>query len=227
MPLPNVLILIEIFWSFAFLFRPRDTIHRAMLSSAPVFVMLEAMADPVSYAQENIDQRRKRLIEIDRERVTVAAELRVFEDMLMKFSEGVSPVQERPSKAPASSAGAFQMSGEWITVLRMLDARGKSFVAADVVRVARGAGITLSVPAVRSQFSHYLKRGYLRKVGRGKYSITAKGREKFVDPNGAETNQGRLALKENEAHRVSPSASDAGESLFSPDGSQKPPRVTG
>lgn len=176
------------------------------------------MRDQVSYFKENIDQRRHRLQELDREKIAVSAELRVFEDMLLKFTQDEAPIEPvKAVKASALAAGgsAFQMSKEWKAIFKALDTRGRQFDAADIILVGQSLGFTLTTPSVRSQFAHYTKRGYLRKVLRGKYSITPKGRERFA-AEGGETNRGHSVPKGNEDPWDTLGPSEAGGAIRSP-----------
>lgn len=165
------------------------------------------MTNPLDYIRENIEKREKRLTALDHERVTVLAELGAYKDMLTQFN-GSTALPKTAAAPPASSPTAFQMSPEWTAIIQALDKRGKSFSAADVILIGKGKGISLTVPSVRSQFAHYTKRGYFRKVARGKYMITPKGREKFGA--GTELNQGQLALNENDPSQVTGNGSDTG-----------------
>jgi hypothetical protein len=118
--------------------------------------------------------------DLDRRRLKVESELGVYREMLTRFN-GSTALMDVPPATPAKpSPSAFAMSPTWITIFTALDKRGRSFDAAEVEALASGLGQSLSIPSIRSQFAHYLKRGYLKKVSRGKYMITPKGREKFA-----------------------------------------------
>lgn len=148
-----------------------------------------------NYLEENIQTRESRLATIEREerdlaqrrerlaseKLTVAAELGVYREMLAKFDDDTklsTPwTPSEPTRTPSPSA--FTMSQDWVTVFLALDARGKSFDAAAVESAAEANSIKLTMPSIRSQFAHYTEGGYLRKISRGKYAITPKGREKF------------------------------------------------
>ncbi len=148
--------------------------------------------DHVAYIKGNIATREDRLKQIeqerdrlDRESVKITAELGAYQDMLVKFDGTTAlisvPQSYPPPRERSASPTAFAMSNEWRIVFLALEQRaGKSFDAADVAHTGAVNGITLTTPSIRSQFAHYSKRGLLRKVGRGKYIITQKGRDKFA-----------------------------------------------
>ena len=137
--------------------------------------------DHLDYLKDAIAEREARLSALDQERLKVEAELGAYREMLAKFQTPVPLTTPRQSRPPVLSPSSFTMSREWITVFKALDQRaGKSFDAADVEHVGSLNGIHLTTPSIRSQFAHYSERGYLRKVQRGKYTITPKGREKFA-----------------------------------------------
>ena len=130
------------------------------------------------YLETQIKQRREQLIKMDRERDKIAAEKRAYEDALQHLIAD-DPSGPHDANVGVSPAGGFAMSEEWRSIMKHLWDQGRSFGAADMVQAGQGLGFDTKTPNVRSQLSFYLKRGYIKRVRRGLYSITVKGQEIF------------------------------------------------
>lgn len=138
------------------------------------------------YLQSQIEQRRQRLQQIERDRITVAAELRAYEDMLHQLgaSEDEASSSHEPAGSPevrATPPTSFKMSTHWVKALRLLEAAGRSFSAGDMVKAAKGVGFDTSAANARSQIAHYQTRGYIRRTAHGRYALTPKGKEKLTN----------------------------------------------
>ena len=133
--------------------------------------------DHLTYIKDNIASRTDRLAKLDQERVVLVAEIGAFNQMLDAFNGTTAMAAAKELRTSSSS---FTMSKEWVAVFTALDKRGRSFDANDVERIGALTGVQLTIQSIRSQFAHYVKSGHLRKVSRGKYMITQKGREKFA-----------------------------------------------
>ena len=139
-----------------------------------------------AYIEKQIAERRERLQGNERERLTLMAELRSYEDMLHRLiaeETGGQPDQQSPTtKSPST---AFGITEHWLHVLQSLETHGRSFNAADVIAAASEIDFTPSTANVRSQIAHYAKRGHIRRISRGRYAFTARGRERLREGEGS------------------------------------------
>ena len=131
------------------------------------------------YLETQIEERRVRLLKIDKERDTALAEKRTYEDALQHLiSDGLNDdVKDTDSGTPPQ--GGFERSPKWLNIMNKLRDRGRSFDAGDMVNIGEEFGYATKIPNARSQISFYLKKGYIRRVRRGRYSIADKGQEVF------------------------------------------------
>src|ERR1700730_16877183 len=137
---------------------------------APCYVRLMS-----TYIESQIASRRARLHELDRERLTVEAELRAYEDALRHL-----PAAETAETAGISDelhTGSFQMTPGWLDTLRTLDVRGRSFKAQDMIAAGASVGFEIKSLNARSQLFQYQKKGIVKRVAAGKYTLTQKGRD--------------------------------------------------
>lgn len=116
-----------------------------------------------SYIENQIAERRQRLLTVDQERLTLLAEIKAYEDALAHTKEGKSAGVRR-------SAG-LNLSDEWIAILRRLD-DFTTFNSGDVELVARGLGFDQTAVNIRSQLSGYTEKGIIRRLGLGKYRVS-------------------------------------------------------
>ena len=134
------------------------------------------------YLQSKILTLTERLREIDREKLLVMAELRAYEDSLHHFISEKETVPEPKTAAapkPKGSPSEFEMSKDWLNVMRELCKRGKAFSAGDMVNVGREIGFNTRTTNARSQLAFYAKKKYVRRVQRGMYAITGDGKAVF------------------------------------------------
>ena len=141
---------------------------------APCYVHLMS-----TYIELQIALRRARLLELDRDRLTIEAELRAYEDALQHLS--AAGTAETSAQAQATHAelhsGSFQMTRGWLDTLRTLDVRGRSFRAQDMIVAGASAGFEIKTLNARSQLFQYQKKGVVKRVATGKYTLTQKGRD--------------------------------------------------
>lgn len=132
-----------------------------------------------SYLTSKAESLRQRLIELDREKLTVTAELRAYDDMLHRLEfEEIEQAQQAKEK-PKGTPTEFEMSKDWLRVMQELCKRGKSFSAGDMVQVATENGFGTKTTNARSQLAFYRKKKYVRRIERGLYSITSEGKAVF------------------------------------------------
>lgn len=179
-----------------------------------------------AYLTDRISNLRARLGDIERERLTLAGELRAYEDALQHFvAEELGSSAPQPAQVPGpteqveptsktKSSTSFEMSPDWLNVMRSLMWQGKPFSAADMMATAEKNGFETKTTNARSQLSFYEKKGYVRRVGRGQYLVTPEGRLTFSKKSGPNSqtqnaqgqanddllshNSGGSALNENE-----------------------------
>src|ERR1700730_6386902 len=132
---------------------------------APCYVRLMS-----TYIESQIASRRARLHELDRERLTVEAELRAYEDALRHLPAAETAEAELHT-------GSFQMTPAWLDTLRTLDVRGPSFKAHDMIAAGASVGFEIKTLNARSQLFQYQKKGIVKRVATGKYTLTQKGRD--------------------------------------------------
>ena len=65
----------------------------------------------------------------------------------------------------------------WLDTLRTLDVRGRSFKAQDMIAAGASVGFEIKTLNARSQLFQYQKKGVVKRVAIGKYTLTQKGRE--------------------------------------------------
>ncbi len=130
------------------------------------------------YIESQIALRRARLLELDRDRLTVEAELRAYEDAMRHLSgtETAETPELSPYHAEPHAAG-FQMSPGWINTLRAINGRGRSFDAQDMIAAGAEFGFEIKTLNARSQLFQYKKKGIIKRVALGKYALTQKGRD--------------------------------------------------
>jgi hypothetical protein len=142
-----------------------------------------------TYIESQIASRRTRLHELDRERLTVEAELRAYEDALRHLP--VAETAETPAVSQAVSelhSGSFQMTPAWLNTLRTLDVRGRSFKAHDMIAAGASVGFEIKTLNARSQLFQYQKKGIVKRVAAGKYTLTQKGRDMLQKKGSAAAN---------------------------------------
>ena len=132
------------------------------------------------FIEAQIAARRAKLQDIDRQRLTVDAELRTFEEMLEHLGvsiehprvNGVHPVPDRG----ASSVPA-EITPGWRKILCGLEKLGRTFTAADIVTIGEDAGQTTKMSNARSQIYQWERKHIISRVRKGKYRLAAKGTE--------------------------------------------------
>src|SRR5580704_145605 len=85
-----------------------------------------------TYIESQIALRRARLLELDRDRLTVEAERRAYADAMRHLS-GAEPAPAQATHTAKLHSGGFQMTLGWLDTLRTLDVRGRSFKAQDMI----------------------------------------------------------------------------------------------
>jgi hypothetical protein len=131
-----------------------------------------------TYIESQIALRRARLLELDRDRLTVEAELRAYEDAMRHLSG--AETTETPALSPYHAephAGGFQMSPGWLNTLRAINGRGRSFDARDMIAAGAAFGFEIKTLNARSQLFQYNKKRIIKRVAPGKYAFTQKGRD--------------------------------------------------
>lgn len=133
------------------------------------------------YLESQIEERRAHLLKMDKERNAVLAELRAYEDSLQHLISDSSNDDGKGADNGAQPSGGFERSPEWQNIMNKLWDRGRSFDAGDMVSIGEDFGYATKIPNARSQISFYVKKGYIRRLRRGRYSITDKGQEVFKE----------------------------------------------
>jgi hypothetical protein len=132
-----------------------------------------------TYIESQIALRRARLLELDRDRLTVEAELRAYEDAMRHLSG--TETAETPTLSPyhtePHAGGGFQMSPGWFNTLRAINGRGRSFSAQDMIAAGAAFGFEIKTLNARSQLFQYNKKRIIKRVAPGKYAFTQKGRD--------------------------------------------------
>ncbi len=144
------------------------------------------------YLEHQISELGQRLSELDRERISVQSELRAYKNTLERFlsEQKDAPEQRKPlasaaaADSPASSS-AFKMSSSWVNIFHALHESGKSFNAADIMAMAEKMEFDTKTKNIRAQIFVYKKRGFVRKVNRGRYTVTDKGFARFEKERGS------------------------------------------
>lgn len=126
------------------------------------------------YLESKIKERQNRLLEIEKERQTNLAEKRAYEDTLQHLI-----ADEKCADGGTAPQGGFEKSPEWQNIMTRLRERGRSFSANDLVNIGHEFGYKTKIPNSRSQIAFYMKKGYVRRIRRGLYSITDKGQGAF------------------------------------------------
>jgi hypothetical protein len=138
------------------------------------------MTSMANYLESQVADRRKALIELDRRRIVLEAELRAYEDALRHEFSAVSPgpngkheqaaVELSQPEAVERIAAFDRLTDGWRKVLSTLSSR-EVFRSHDMHRVAHEQGMNTSMPNVRSQLTLLTQRGILRRVGPGEYTV--------------------------------------------------------
>ncbi len=149
------------------------------------------------FIESQIIARRAKLLDIDRHKLTVEAELRTFEEMLKHIDiPPFQPEADRSHPKPDRSASSVpaEMTPGWRKVLFGLEKLGRTFTAADIVAIGEGAGQTPKMSNARSQIYQWERKHIISRVRKGKYRVAAKGTEiiqKAEDPD-AQTSESSL-----------------------------------
>ena len=152
------------------------------------------------YIESQIRDRREKLQKLDRDRLTLQAELRAYEDMLGHLADqgtsmvvtagnlasnksdahdakgaalivGVGNLQAGMAEVQgAGSIRPLNLSPQWTGVLQELSQRDK-FTPADCLSVAQSRGINTNDVNVRSQLSIYVSKEILKRLGTGVYAV--------------------------------------------------------
>jgi hypothetical protein len=136
------------------------------------------------YIESRISSKRARLQELDREKLAVEAELRAYEDMLNHLESPASQngklvveaVRSGRSVDRASSIPS-EMTPSWRKILSALDGMGRSFDAAEIVKVADSVGEPTKMVNARSQLYQWEKKHIIQRVRKGRYKLAPKGQE--------------------------------------------------
>jgi hypothetical protein len=126
--------------------------------------------------------KRALLDDIERQKLTVRAELRTYEEMLAHLEEP-TPDDLKPNGAGASpkpnernaSAIPSEMTEGWRKILCRIDALSRSFGAADIVRASEEGGAPTKMINARSQLYQWDKKDIITRVRKGKYRLAPKG----------------------------------------------------
>jgi hypothetical protein len=133
------------------------------------------------FIDSQIAAKRAALDELERKKLTVQAELRTYEEMRAHLNEEV-PHEQKP-KGPNGSklserippAIPHEMTEGWKKILVELGRLGRSFDAADIVKVGDGAGVSIKMLNVRSQLYQWDRKTIITRVRKGRYKLTTKG----------------------------------------------------
>jgi hypothetical protein len=133
-----------------------------------------------------IEQRRARLLELERERLVLQGELSAYEDALRYFPSDNPQAVEKPAtptKVTNSNVDRVpvvrrrrRQSSYWKEALRRLSTTPLSTFDIDaIMRGVADLGMTPTRGNVRSQMAAYIDRGLVSRVSDGEFKLTDEG----------------------------------------------------
>lgn len=122
-----------------------------------------------------ISDRRRRLTELERERLVLEAELRAYEDALALTRGPDVILSNPPYSTRRSQTRSRSLSEQWKNILVGMHSLGRPASVEDIVELGRRAGSELSEGNVRSQMALYVERGYVQRPSPGSYVVSEKG----------------------------------------------------
>jgi uncharacterized protein with von Willebrand factor type A (vWA) domain len=130
-----------------------------------------------------IDQRRARLLELERERLILQGELSAYEDALRYFPpDNPQPVDNDAAPAPKAAQEERQVrrrrriAEPWADALRQVCPTVNATFSIDaIMRAVMTHGITPTRGNVRSQMAAYIERGIVDRVSDGQFRLTDAG----------------------------------------------------
>jgi hypothetical protein len=142
------------------------------------------------HIESQISARRAALKDLDRQMLTIQAELRAYEEVLAHLdtqepaqkinSNAVQKAVERGSPIPT------EMTPGWSKILIRINEQGRSFGAQDLVEAGESVGAPTKILNARSQLFQWEKKHLIARVKKGKYKLAPKGLEtirKIEGPN--------------------------------------------
>jgi hypothetical protein len=134
------------------------------------------------YIDSQIAARRAKLQELDRQKLTVEAELHAYEEMLNHLDiprpaatkNGSGDVHQR---TPRTSPIPSEMTPAWRKILCGVEELGHSFDAADIVKIGNSVGAPTKMLNARSQIYQWEKKDIIQRVRKGKYKVVTKGHD--------------------------------------------------
>jgi hypothetical protein len=135
------------------------------------------------YIDSQIAARRAKLQDLDRQKLTVEAELHVYEEMLNHLDIPLLPAttkngpgdtyQHTSHMSPIPS----EMTPAWRKILSGIEELGRSFDAADIVKIGNSVGAPTKMLNARSQIYQWEKKDIIQRVRKGKYKVVTKGHD--------------------------------------------------
>lgn len=147
-----------------------------------------------SYVESQIATRRAKLQDLDRQKLTVEAELRAYEEMARHLDEPASLAKPKlngametpPANSGKSSSIPTEMTPAWRKILAGVEGLGRAFDAADILKVSADVGEPTKMDNARSQLYQWDQKSIVQRVRRGKYRLTPKGHEAIRKGRGSD-----------------------------------------
>ena len=133
------------------------------------------------FLDSQIAAKRAKLQELDRQRLTVEAELRAYEEMLGHIVPPALVVKSKSNGQHTTKANErtsmipMEMTPGWRKILRGLEELGHAFGARDIVAVGDAVGVPTKIQNARGQIYQWDQKNIIQRVRKGKYKLDQKG----------------------------------------------------